>query len=177
MTCALILLSILLVGGCASSRQAEVTYEAKEGKTTFISSKALLGHVSMSGGLAAGQRVNMQAFAACDGRDCTPSEVEIAFLNDSGSDLNLDYRRVHIIADSRELDWEDPLRLSDPPHYSVPRGEFIRVPVQLNDFMVLATARDVEIVFGHTGTSAFRVPFDRRAPLRDFMALMDNSLR
>lgn len=109
----------------------------------------------------------MQAFAACDGRRCKPNEVEIAFLNDSSADLNLDYRRIEIAFAGRSINWEDESRINEPSYYSVPRGEFIRVPVNRGDFELMARAPEMEIKFGQTGTTVMDVPFSRRAPLRE----------
>ncbi len=168
---------LLVLSACTSSREARISYDQDSDKTTYSSSKALVGNIGMTGGLASGQRVMMQAFATCDGPGCNPSEIEIAFLNDTSSDLNLDYRRVEIVAGPRHLEWEDALRLSEPTHFSVPRGEFIRVPLNRADFKELAEAANVEIIFGLTGTTPFRVPADRRVPLRDLLHLIENSTR
>lgn len=166
---------LLLIGACATGREARVRYDQTSGKTTYSSAKALVGNVSMTSGLASGQRVMVQAFATCDGPGCSPSEIEVAFINDSSSDLNLDYRRVEIVAGGRKMEWEDAVRLTEPPHFSVPRGEFIRVPLSRADFRTLAEAADVEIIFGLTGTTPLRMPPDRRAPLRYLLDQMENS--
>ncbi len=166
MRCLTILLLVLL-GGCASQRPEMITYDDVRGKTIYTSSKLLAGNISMSGGLASGHRVMMQAFASCDGRPCKPNEVELAFLNDSSADLNLDYRRIEIVFAGKRVHWEDYGRLNEPTHYSVPRGEFIRLPVNRGDFEMMARAPKVEIIFGLTGTTAIDVPFSRREPLRE----------
>lgn len=158
---------LLAVWGCASQNRQLATYNESKNETVYSSSKLLAGNISMSGGLASGHRVMMQAFAACDGAACKPDEVEIAFLNDSSADLNLDYRRIQIVFGGRSVEWEDHGRNTEPHYYVVPRGEFIRLPVSRGDFEAIASSPNVNIVFGLTGTTVLQVPFNRRAPLRE----------
>ncbi len=167
-TCA-ILISLLL-WGCAAARKPLRFYDAARGTTTFESPKVLVGNINMTSGLAGGQRVMMQAFATCRGEGCAPSVVEIAFFNDSSTDLNLDYRRLRIIFDDESREWEDTGRMAESPRSFVPRGEFIRVPLSRREFNDFASAREVEVEFGLTATNIFRLSSERRKPLRDLAA-------
>jgi hypothetical protein len=159
----------LVVWGCASAQAPLVEFDPGSGQTVYQSPKVLVGNINMTGGLASGHRVMMQAFASCAGRECKPNQVEIAFYNDSSADLNLDYRRVEITFGSKTLEWEDVGRLHESMKTEVPRGEFTRVPVSRADFAGMASAQDVQIVFGLTGTTTLRVPLDRRAGFRDLV--------
>lgn len=165
----LLALPVLLVtlSGCTPRHHELITYNPETGQSRFSSEKLLAGNISMSGGLASGHRVMMQAFAACVGNSCVPDQLEIAFFNDSSADLNLDYRRIEVIFGPRRLEWEDLGRRTEPAGYGVPRGEFIRVPISLSDFAAMASAPRVEILFGTTGTTALRVPHGSREPLRE----------
>lgn len=163
-------LVILTTGGCASTENPEQRYNPATGRTQFQSPKVLVGNVNMTSGLAGGQRLMMQAFASCEGPACRPSTVELAFFNDSSADLNLDYRRIELVVDGRSMDWEDLGRFDESPHYFVPRGEFIRVPLSRGDFERFAGAAEVRVIFGLTGTSTFRMPYERREPLREMAA-------
>ena len=160
-------LLMALLGGCLSSRPELVAYDAGTDQTTFKSEKALVGNINLSGGLTSGQRVMMRAFASCTGLNCKPGQVDVAFLNDSSADLNLDYRRIQLVFDGKTLDWEDPSRASEPTYYHVPRGEFIRVPMSAADFARLASADKVEVHFGLTLSTSLLMPHSTRAPLRD----------
>ena len=161
-----LLVFVALLSGCASSQPELMTYDAGTGETSYQSEKALVGNINLSGGLASGQRVMMRAFASCKGEGCKPSQVEVAFLNDSSSDLNLDYRRIKLVFDGRTFDWEDSSRIQEPTYYHVPRGEFIRIPISASDFVRLAAADRVEVHFGLTLTTMLLMPRDRRAPLQ-----------
>ncbi len=162
-------LILALLAGCAAPRSAVVEYDPSLDLTVFTSGKIILGRVNMSTGLASGQRVTMQAAASCEGRACEPAEYVLIFLNDSGTDLNLDYRRVRLTFSGRELDWEDLGRVDEPEYYGTPRGEFIRVPLSASDFRSVATAQDLEVFFGRTSTVRFTLSFDRLEPLRDLI--------
>lgn len=129
----------------------------------------------MTSGLTGGQRVMLQAFASCDGPTCRPSTIDLAFFNDSSADLNLDYRRIELVFDGRSLEWEDLSRFEESPRYLVPRGEFIRVPLSLNDFEQFARANEARVIFGLTGTSTFRMPFERRAELREMTEMLQGN--
>jgi hypothetical protein len=168
-----LLLLLFLLWGCTASRPALVTFEAGSNLTRFESPKVRVGNIGMSGGLTSGQRVMMKAFASCAGRGCKPEQVEIVFLNDSSSDLNLDYRRVQIVFRGNSLDWEDRSRVHEPLYYHVPRGEFTRVPLSWVDFVGMATAPDVDIFFGLTGATHLRMPIDRREGLRELVHAID----
>lgn len=162
-----VLLFSLLFLGCASSEPARVHFDPGRGTSTYTSSTVRVGSPNRAD-LASGLRVTMQATATCPGQGCTPDEVELAFHNDvdSNSNLDIDSRRLQIIFDGTVRDWEDTSRLHEPVQYAVRRGEFFRVVVPVADFVRIAEARDVSVVFGLTGTSSFRVAFDRRAPFR-----------
>ena len=127
-----------------------------------------MGYRDMSGGLASNQRVMWQAVASCSGEACTPEEVALVFYNDSNTDLNLDYRRLQLDFDGTSRDWEDLRLLDERVFYSVPRGEFIRVPLTGADFARMAMAKEVVVLFGRSGTSTFSVPLERRATFRVF---------
>ena len=158
---------LLAFWGCASVQAPLVEFDPASGQTMYQSPKVLVGNINMTGGLASGHRVMMRAFASCTGQDCKPNQVEIAFYNDSSTDLNLDYRRVEITFGSKKLEWEDVGRLHESMKTEVPRGEFTRVPISRADFTGIASAQDVQIIFGLTGTTTLRVPLDRRAGFRE----------
>lgn len=160
----------LLLWGCASTDVPTRSYDAASDRSLFQSPKVLVGNVNMTSGLVGGQRVMMQAFASCEGRVCAPSTVDVAFFNDSSADVNLDYRRIEIVIDGRSLEWEDEGRRHESPWYIVPRGEFIRVPLSQSEFERLASGREVQVIFGLTGTSVLRMPPERREPLREMVA-------
>ena len=162
-------LLVLLIGiaGCAPQHHELVSYNPETGHSRFSSEKLLAGNIDMTGGLASGHRVMMQAFATCDGNACVPDQVEIAFFNDSSADLNLDYRRIEIVFGPRRLEWEDPGQRTESAYFGVPRGEFIRIPISRSDFAAMASAPRVEILFGTTGGTTLRVPHGSREPLRE----------
>lgn len=163
------ILLVAILSACASQRPELIDYDVSSGRTVYTSPKLLAGNLNMTGGLTSGHRVMMQAFASCEGRTCRPNEIELAFLNDSSADLNLDYRRVKIVFAGRSVEWEDEGRITEPTYYSVPRGEFIRVPISRGDFELMANAPLMEVTFGQTGTTVIDVPFSRRAPLRELV--------
>lgn len=167
LTLTTVLLALGLVG-CAAPGAVQVDYEAANGTTTYVSARAVMGHRAMRGGLAANQRVMWQAVASCAGRACTPEEVALVFYNDSNTDLNLDYRRLQIDFGKMSRIWEDENALETRPAASVPRGEFIRVPLTGAEFAWLATADVVSVYLGRSGTSQFSIPHERRAAFRDF---------
>lgn len=163
------LLLVLCFCGCAASEAVQVSYDRSRDTSTYESSRTLLGYRDMSGGLASGQRVMWKAVASCSGEACTPEEVALVFYNDSDVDLNLDYRRLQIDFDGTSRDWEGLAEIDERAAYTVPRGEFLRIPVSSDDFVRMANASLVEIHFGKTGTSIFSVPFERRASFRTFV--------
>ena len=157
---------ILIGSGCAAGPHELVTYDQDSDRTRFTSERVHAGNISMTGGLATGQRIMLQAFASCTGEACTPDEIDLAFFNDTSADLNFDYRRVSIEFDGREVEWEDLGRRTEPIFYSVPRGELLRVPISPNDFAAMVEADRVEIRFGISGGTVVRVPDGAREPLR-----------
>lgn len=160
---------MLTLFGCAASEPVRVNYDSSTGMSTFESNRITMGYRNMSGGLASNQRVMWQALGSCSGQNCTPGELELVFYNDTSKDLNLDSRRLQLIVDGTTAhDWEDLSRTIEAGHYGVPPGEFIRIPLAGDDFVKLAQAEKVEILFGETGTSVFSVSFMRRAEFREF---------
>lgn len=172
-----VLSGIVVLSGCASTESTPSRYDASTGRTLYESPKVLAGHISPSTGLASGQRIMMQAFAECAGQDCRPSQVQLAFFNDSSSDLNLDYRRLQIHFGGGSLEWEDPSRVDELLRSEVPRGEFIRVPMSRVDFEAMANASAVELVFGRTGATTLQVPHARREAFRDFAQTISGRLQ
>ncbi len=161
-------LLLLFLYGCASSEPVQVSYDRSSDTSTYVSARILMGYRDMSGGLASNQRVMWQAVASCSGEACTPEEVALVFYNDSNTDLNLDYRRLQLDFDGTSRDWEGLGRFDERVFYSVPRGEFVRVPLTGADFARMATAKEVTVFFGRSGTSMFSVPLERRATFRAF---------
>jgi hypothetical protein len=153
-----------MICACASSESVKIDYDSATGRSTYTSSRVLLGYREMDAGLAGGQRVMWQVLASCSGEGCRPDEVALVFYNDSDSDLNLDYRRLQLVVDGATHDWEDLGRINEPEIYAVPRGEFIRVPLSRADFVRMASAKDVAVLFGQA--VSFDSPFGRRAPFR-----------
>lgn len=161
-----------LTGSCASSRLSDVTYDRSRDRSTYQSARARMGSPGMSGGLASDQRVTWQAIARCAGENCIPPYVEIIFLNEGTGELNLDSRRVQLNYDGIERSWEDLSRTIEPPHYSVPRGEFSRISLDTAEFARMAGAGRVEVIFGLTGTTGIIVPYERREAFRSLAELL-----
>ena len=158
----------LLLYGCASSAPVQVRYDRSSDTSTYTSARVLIGNRDMSEGLAANQRVFWQAAASCSGEACTPGEVALVFYNDSNYDLTLDYRRIQLNFDGTSREWDNLARLDDRTDHRVPRGKFVRVPLSSADFFRMVHSGPVEILFGMSGTSAFSVPYERRAAFRAF---------
>ncbi len=168
----LALLIPLALYGCVTSEPVHRHYDPAIGLSSYESRRIVMGYRDMSAGLASNQRVMWQALASCSGQDCTPDEVTLVFYNDTGKDLNLDYRRLQLIVDGITHDWQDHSRETEPAHYAVPPGEFIRVSLARAAFVRLARAQQVEILFGESGTSVFNVSFAHRAAFRAFAAAL-----
>jgi len=168
----LALLISLALYGCVASEPVQVHYDSAIGSSSYESRRIVLGYRDMSAGLASNQRVMWQALASCSGQDCTPDEVTLAFYNDTSKDLNLDYRRLQLKVDGITHDWQDLGRETEPTHYTVPPGEFIRVSLARAAFVRLARAQQVEVLWGETGTSIFSVSFAQRAGFRAFAAAL-----
>lgn len=168
----LLVLILLTLFGCATSEPFRVNYDSATGMSTFESNRIIMGYRNMSGGLASNQRVMWQAMGSCSGQNCIPGELELVFYNDTSKDLNLDSRRLQLIVDGTTHDWEDLTRTIEGGFYGVPPGEFIRVPLTGHDFVKLAQADKVEVLFGETGTSVFNVSFMRRAEFRAFAEVL-----
>ena len=166
--CITALLIALVLSGCAASEPVQVNYNPATGQSSFESERLVMGYRDMRAGLASNQRVMWQALASCSGQACTPDEVTLVFYNDTSRDLNLDYRRLQLVVDGITHDWQDLGRETEPAHYAVPRGEFIRVSLAGGVFVRLAWSEQVEVRFGETGTSVFSVPYARRAGFRAF---------
>jgi len=156
------------VAACAPATAVRVQTNAETGINTYTSSRATMGHRSMSDGLAGRQRVMWQAVAACEGDACVPDEVELIFVNSTSQDLNLDYRRLEMIVDGVSQEWIDPSSQAMPNFATVPTGEFLRVTLTRAEFVAFAEAEKVELRFGDTGSSVFTVSPDRRAIFREF---------
>lgn len=166
-------LMLPLLCGCASSSNIGKAFDPESNKTSYESDRIVMGYRDMSGGLASNQRVMWRAAASCTGNDCIPDEVMLVFYNDTSRDLNLDYRRIQIVVDGVNHEWEDRSRLTERPEYRVPPGEFLRVSMARSSFVDLANADKVEVLMGETGTSVFRVSFDRRAKFRAFIDALE----
>lgn len=158
---ALGLLTLLFLG-CASTARIEVEHDASSNTSTYATKKTLFGHVGQSGGLVTNQRVMWLAEASCLGTGCTPDDVEIAFINDATTQLNLDYRRIQMVFNDQTLNWSDESRRIEPAHSGVPRGEFMRITLSAADFATMVRATDVAVFFGQSGTSTFQVPTAHR---------------
>lgn len=148
-------LLLLFFYGCASSEPVQVNYNRSSGISTYTSSRVLIGNRDMSGGLVSNQPRQID-------------EEELVFYNDSNYDLNLDYRRIQLNFDGTSRDWDDLGRLDNRAAYTVPRAEFVRVPLSSANFARVAHAGLVEILFGLSGTSLFSVSYERRASFRAF---------
>ncbi len=168
----LALLIPLALYGCVASEPVQVHYDPAIGLSSYESRRIVMGYRAMSAGLASNQRVMWQALASCSGQNCTPDEVTLAFYNDTSKDLNLDYRRLQLTVDGITHDWQDLGRETEPAHYTVPPGEFIRVSLARAAFVRLARAQQVEVLLGESGTSVFSVSFAHRAGFRAFAAAL-----
>ncbi|GAB5521447.1 MAG: hypothetical protein RhofKO_36980 [Rhodothermales bacterium] len=165
---ALLLFTAVVAVACASPAAVQVRTDPATGLHTYESSRTTMGHRSLNAGLAANQRVMWQAVAACDGANCVPDQVALVFFNNTGRDLNLDYRRFEMIVDGTSQEWYDSSRDAEPNYFTVPPGEFLRVTLDQADFMRFVEAEQVELRFGESGTSVFTVGPDRRAIFREF---------
>jgi len=162
----------LALYGCAASEPVQVHYDPAIGRSSYASRRIVMGYRDMSAGLASNQRVMWQALASCSGQDCTPDEVTLVFYNDTSRDLNLDYRRLQLKVDGITHDWQDLGRETEPAHYTVPPGEFLRVSLARAAFVSLARAQQVAVLLGESGTSVFNVSFAHRAGFRAFAAAL-----
>lgn len=161
-------LALLMLTSCASTSPISIEYNASTGDTSYESKRTIMGYRDMTAGLAYNQRVMWQALASCAGEECVPDEVWIAFFNDTSRDLNLDYRKLKLIVDKVTHEWEDESRVNDNPNSRVPPGEFVRISLSRADFMNLAIAKNVEVHMGESGSSVFRISFERRSDFRMF---------
>ena len=159
-------LGSLILYSCASTSPFTVKYDPASGQSNYASNRSVMGFRSMSGGLSANQRIMWQAQAACAGDSCTPDEISLVFYNDTSKELNLDYQGLRIIIDGTEHSWKESNLPIEQGFFRVPRGEFTRVSLAPSVFVDLAEAKEVEVLFGETGTSSFNSIHSGRAEFR-----------
>lgn len=162
----LLLATAVAFFGCAASSSVRVDYDAVANRSEYRSDRIRIGLRDMNAGLVSGQRVFVQAVADCQGEGCLPTEVHLAFFNESDNVLNLDDRRLEIVYDGTARQWLGQTRMNVPFSGGVPRGEFVRVPMSADEFTQMANAKDVRISFGETGTARYDLSHAGRLPFR-----------
>ncbi|WP_420456019.1 hypothetical protein [Rubrivirga sp.] len=158
-------LALALLGGCAASSTVQ-TRTTGDG-TSFESQRVRLASRDMSGAIGVRDRVFWQASASCAGPGCVPTEVDLAFVNGSDFELDVDPRKVEVTVDGLSRAWPNPDIPRDRIGQRIPRGEFLRITVSADDFAQLAEAGEVRVAFGSTGTAPFVASRASRAPFRD----------
>lgn len=166
MRCLVVSILVLLVG-CAPTASVQTTYDDARATTTLETRRVLLTNRDLTGALRTQQRVFVQATASCAGRGCVPDEVDLAFINGSDFQLDIDPREVEVTVDGRSRSWTNEGLRREALGVTVVRGEFLRITVPVADFVRLASAQDVGVSFGRTGTSPYVATYDRREPFRD----------
>lgn len=165
-----LLLGLAVLAGCAVGSSVRV--QPNGAGVAYESSRARLTDRDMGGALGVRNRLYWQASAACAEPGCVPETVEIAFVNGSDYELDVDPRQVEIGADGLSRTWTNNDVDQRRVGRAIARGEFFRVTVSRDEFERIARSDDVRVRFGLTGTSPFESSLVSRAPFRDLAAAL-----
>ena len=161
---------LVLLGGCAPTGSLQTT---TDGATTVHTTRRVpLTDRDLTGALVARGRLSWTATASCAGAGCVPGEVELAFVNGSDFDIDIDPREIAVVVDGRTQSWTLDGFRREAYGRTVTRGEFVRVALSVADFARLAAAQEVQVSFGQTGTRPYEASFDSRAPFRELAAAL-----
>lgn len=160
-----LVLCLLVASACGSSESVRGGFDPDEFATAYETRSIPLRMSRTNAmGLQGKKLVTLRAVAACPGQDCIPREVLLVFANDGYNETLLDYETLTLTADDEEYTWEGLLDRQEAVR--VPPGDFLRLPVDREDFQRIAHA---EVVTGTLGGAPFQLDLEDRQPFRDLL--------
>lgn len=160
-----LVLCLLVASACASSESVRGGFDPDEFATAYETrSIPLRMNRTNAMGLQGKKLVTLRAVAACPGQDCIPQEVLLVFANDGENETLLNYETLTLTADGEEYVWDKLLDRQEAAR--VPPGDFLRLPLDREDFEQIAHA---DVVTGTLGGAPFQLAPDRRQPFRDLL--------
>lgn len=169
------LLCVLLIGlilsGCAGSTEpVRVSHDDASGQTSYETKEISLSDVDAPSGLSKRMRLYAQVKGSCSGAECTPRSYSVRFLKRGGEPLTLQNRNVVLNANTERLTWDDVQNRHLGGTVTVRNGTLAEVEVSRDQ---LATIGRAERVSGSVGGIDFRLPNERRSPIRHLLSQIE----
>ena len=162
-----ILLLGLLAGCATTSRPVVVSYDAEAGRTVYETDQMKLGDMDLATGLTKEVEFQVRVVGECRGRDCAPSQYQLAFGKRGTQSIRLPGRDVSLEIGTETITWADPQNRQIGQRTKIRSGTFARVGLTAKQLSTLANASNVD---GTVGGVRFELPYEERAPLRTLLS-------
>ena len=162
-----------LLAGCATtSRPVAVSYDAEADRTVYETDQMQLGDVDLATGLTKQIELEAHVVGECRGRDCAPSQYQLAFGKRGAQPIRLPGRDVSLRIGTETITWTDPQNREVDQRTEIRSGTFARVDLTAKQLSTLANASDVN---GTVGGVRFELPYEERAPLRTLLSRLEKT--
>lgn len=162
-----------LLAGCATtSRPVAVSYDADAGRTVYETDQMQLGDMDVATGLTKKVEFQVRVVGECRGRDCAPSQYQLAFGKKGAQPIRLPGRDVSLQIGTETMTWADPQNREVDQRTEIRSGTFARVGLTAKQLSTLANASDVH---GSIGGVRFDLPYEERAPLRTLLSRLEET--
>lgn len=168
-----LLLTLVLVWGCAGSGGLTKSYDESADETIYRSGTISMGQIS-SGGYGSNTSLRMRAVSQCSGEDCVPESVTLNFSAEGGtSDAGLSGQRLlSVSADGEEYEFEDDRQSGVVNQSTVQNmeGYLLTVTVPMSDLEQIATATSLDGTLGGISVNLSRAQSD----LQEYLSAVKN---
>lgn len=162
-----------LLTGCATTSQpVAVSYDTEAGQTVYETDQMELGDVDLATGLTKQSELEAHVVGECRGRDCAPSQYQLAFGKRGTQPIRLPGRDVSLQIGTETITWTDPQNREVDQRTEIRSGTFARVTLTPKQLSTLANASDVD---GTVGGVRFELPYEERAPLRTLLSRLERT--
>lgn len=167
-----ILLLGLLAGCATTSQPVAVSYDAEAGQTVYETDQMQLGDMDLATGLTKQIEFQVHVVGECRGRNCAPSQYQLAFGKRGAQPIRLPGRDVSLQIGTETITWADPQNREVDQRTEIRSGTFARVGLTAKQLSTLANASDVN---GTVGGVRFELPYEERAPLRMLLSRLEET--
>jgi len=164
---------LALMAGCATSSQpVAISYEASSDRTVYETEDMELGDVDLATGLTKEIQLLVRVVGECRGKDCAPSQYQLAFGKRGPQPIQLPGRDVSLQVGTETITWSDPQNRRIEQRTEIRSGTFARVDLTAKQLSTLANVSDVD---GTVGGVRFELPYEERAPLRSLLSRLEET--
>ena len=162
-----LLLTLALLGGCASTPKDVSSFDAGANQTVLDSGTISLGRPVQGGSFNAGG-YTIRAEARCPGRACQPELFTVSvYKSAGGNDARSSFDQVAFETETGTIQFTQQRNAyGQAEFYDVAQGELVRLEVPRNVFDSFANDPSLSVRLGAT---LFRLPHSARLPFRTML--------